>query len=121
MEEKVLTCAPVDTKLFVNNKPLGMYQMIADENELHWFFDHVIQKPKVNESYSAVFVSRHKKLTDEELKTFGLTRKEGEFLATVTFKMRNIKDASRKDDPGLWTFEQFLSRVKRLLDCDRHM
>ena len=94
------------------NKP-QMYQMIADENELHWFFDNVIQKPQVNESYSAVFVSRHKKLTDEELKTFGLTRKEGEFLSTVTFKMRNIKDASRKNDPGLWTFEQFLSRVKR--------
>ena len=90
-----------------------MYQMIADENELHWFFDHVIKRPQVNESYSAVFVSRHKKLTDEELKTFGLTRKEGEFLATVTFKLRNIKDAARKDDPGLWTFEQFLSRVKR--------
>jgi len=113
MEEKVLDCAPLETKLYIDKKPLGMYQMIADENELKWFFDHVIQKPKVNESYSAVFVSRHKKLTDEELKTFGLTRKEGEFLATQTFKMRNIKDASRKDDPDLWTFEQFLSRVKR--------
>ncbi|MBP5694822.1 MAG: hypothetical protein J6X03_05250, partial [Bacilli bacterium] len=64
----------------------SMYQMIADENELRWFFDHVIQRPLVNESYSAVFVSRHKKLTDEEAKQIGLTRKEGEFLSTVTFK-----------------------------------
>ena len=91
----------------------SMYQMIADENELRWFFDHVIQRPQVNESYSAVFVSRHKKLTDEEAKTFGITRKEGEFLATQTFRMRNIKDASRADDPNLWTFEQFLQRLKR--------
>lgn len=90
-----------------------MYQMIADENELKWFFDHVIQRPQVNESYSAVFVSRHKKLTDEEAKNFGITRKEGEFLATQTFKMRNIKDGSSKDDPVLWTFEQFLQRLKR--------
>ena len=56
-----------------------MYQMIADENELRWFFDHVIQRPLVNESYSAVFVSRHKKLTDEEAKEIGITRREGEF------------------------------------------
>ena len=90
-----------------------MYQMIADEDELHWFFDHVIMRPQVNESYSAVFVSRHKKLTDEETKTFGVTRKEGEFLATVAFKLRNVKDASSKNNPELWTFEQFLQRVKR--------
>ncbi len=90
-----------------------MYQMIADENELKWFFEHVIQRPQVNESYSAVFVSRHKKLTKEEQEAVGLTRSEAEFLATVTFKLRNIKDGSSKDDPSLWTFEQFLSRVKR--------
>ena len=91
----------------------GMYQMIADEDELRWFFNNVIQRPQVNESYSAVFVSRHKKLTKEEQEEFGLTRKEAEFLATQTFKMRNIKDGSSKDDPSLWTFEQFLQRVKR--------
>ena len=91
----------------------SMYQMIADENELRWFFEHVIQRPQVNESYSAVFVSRHKKLTKEEQEAVGLTRSEAEFLSTVTFKLRNIKDGSSKDDPSLWTFEQFLSRVKR--------
>ena len=90
-----------------------MYQMIADEKELKWFFDHVIQRPQVNESYSAVFVSRHKKLTKEEQETFGLTRKEGEFLATQTFRMRNVKEGSKADDPALWTFEQFLARVKK--------
>ena len=97
----------------MERKDLPFYQMIADEKELKWFFEHVIQKPQVNESYSAVFVSRHKKLTDEEAKEIGITRKEGEFLATQTFRMRNIKDASRADDPNLWTFEQFLQRLKR--------
>ena len=92
---------------------LPFYQMIADENELRWFFDHVIQRPQVNESYSAVFVSRHKKLTDEEAKEIGITRKEGEFLATQTFRMRNVKEGSKADDPALWTFEQFLQRLKR--------
>ena len=90
-----------------------MYQMIADENELRWFFDHVIQRPQVNESYSAVFVSRHKKLTDEEAKQIGLTRKEGEFLSTVTFKLRAIKDASRKDDPEIWNFDNFVKTLRR--------
>ena len=90
-----------------------MYQMIADEKELKWFFDHVIQRPAVNESYSAVFVSRHKKLTDEEAKQIGLTRKEGEFLSTVTFKLRAIKDASRKDDPEIWNFDNFVKTLRR--------
>ena len=90
-----------------------MYRMIADEDELHWFFDHVIQRPQVNESYSAVFVSRHKKLTKEEQEEFGLTRKEAEFLATQTFRLRNIKQESMADSKDIWTFEQFLARVKR--------
>ena len=92
---------------------LPFYQMIADENELRWFFDHVIQRPLVNESYSAVFVSRDKKLTDEEAKQIGLTRKEGEFLSTVTFKLRAIKDASRKNDPEIWNFDSFVKTLRR--------
>ena len=90
-----------------------MYEMIADENELKWFFDHVIQKPQVNESYSAVFVSRHKKLTKEEQETIGLTRKESEFLATQTFRTKNFKDALYQDEENNWTFDRFLQRVKR--------
>lgn len=93
--------------------PEGHYQVIADLNELKWFFDHVIQRPQVNESYSAVFVSRHKKLTDEEAKSIGLTRKEGEFLSTVTFKLRAIKDASRKDDPEIWNFDSFVKTLRK--------
>jgi len=89
------------------------YQMIADEKELRWFFDHVIQKPQVNESYSAVFVSRHKKLTKEEQETIGLTRKEAEFLATQTFRLAGFKDAFNIDEENSWTFDRFLQRLKR--------
>ena len=91
-----------------------VYPVIASVEELNWFFDHVIQRPAVNESYSAVFVSRHKKLTKEQQEELGLTRKESEFLATVTFKLRAIKDAQRKDDQELWTFDQFLKTLRRL-------
>ena len=46
-----------------------VYDIVADTAELKWFFDHVIQKPQINESYTAVLVSRHKKLTKEEQET----------------------------------------------------
>jgi len=90
-----------------------MYQMIADENELRWFFDHVLVKPQVNESYSAVFVSRHKKLTKEEQEVVGLTRKEAEFLATQTFRQAKFKDAFNIDEENSWTFDRFLQRIRR--------
>lgn len=86
-----------------------MYNCIADENELKWFFEHVIQKPRVNESYSAVFVSRHKKLTKEEQETIGLTRKESEFLATVAFK-NDYRTEEKKDE---WKFERFLKTLRK--------
>ena len=85
------------------------YNMIADVDELKWFFDHVIYKPQVNESYSAVFVSRHKKLTKEEQATYGLTRKESEFLSTVTFKNSYITE--KKEDE--WTFDKFLKTLRK--------
>lgn len=90
-----------------------MYQMIADVNELKWFFEHVVMKPQVNESYSAVFVSRHKKLTKEEQETIGLTRKESEFLATQTFRLGRFKDALYIDEDNNWTFDNFLKRIRR--------
>ena len=93
--------------------PLPMYQVIADVEELRWFFEHVIQKPQVNESYSMVFVSRHKKLTKEEQVTFGLTRKESEFLATQSIRLGRFKDALYIDEENNWTFDNFLKRVKR--------
>jgi hypothetical protein len=104
---------PVTSKCTVVEFFPTMYQMISSEEELKWFYDHIIQKPAVNESYSAVFVCRHKKLTDEEKKTLGLTRKESEFLATQTFRRKTFKDALYQDEENNWLFERFLSTLKR--------
>ena len=90
-----------------------VYDVVADVNELKWFFDHVIQKPQINESYTAVFVSRHKKLTKEEQEDISLTRKEAEFLAVETFRLRHFKDASYQNENN-WTFERFLKHLRRL-------
>ena len=90
-----------------------VYDVVADVNELKWFFDHVIQKPQINESYTAVFVSRHKKLTKEEQENIGLTRKEAEFLAVETFRLGHFKDALYQNENN-WTFDSFLKHLKRL-------
>lgn len=90
-----------------------VYDVVADVNELKWFFDHVIQKPQINESYTAVFVSRHKKLTKEEQEDIGLTRKEAEFLAVETFRLTHFKDASYQNENN-WTFDSFLKHLRRL-------
>lgn len=42
------------------------YDMVLDESELHWFFDHIIEKPLAYESYMILLACRGKKLTDEE-------------------------------------------------------
>ena len=90
-----------------------VYDVVADTAELKWFFDNIIQKPQINESYTAVFVSRHKKLTKEEQEDVGLTRKEAEFLAVETFRLRHFKDALYQDENN-WTFERFLKHLRRL-------
>ena len=90
-----------------------VYDVVADVNELKWFFDHVIQKPQINESYTAVFVSRHKKLTKEEQEDIGLTRKEAEFLAVETFRLTHFKDALYQNENN-WTFDSFLKHLRKL-------
>ena len=90
-----------------------VYDIVADVNELKWFFDHIIQKPQINESYTAVFVSRHKKLAKEEQEDIGLTRKEAEFLAVETFRLGHFKDALYQNENN-WTFERFLKHLRRL-------
>ena len=90
-----------------------VYDIVSDIAELKWFFDHVIQKPQINESYTAVFVSRHKKLTKEEQEDIGLTRKEAEFLAVETFRLGHFKNALYQNENN-WTFESFLKHLRRL-------
>jgi len=88
-----------------------MYNVLADEEELKWFYDNVIQKPKVNESYSMVFVCRHKKLTDEEKTRMGLTRSKGEFLNTQSIRSRTTSGNNACN--LTWDFANFLQHVKR--------
>ena len=90
-----------------------VYDIVSDTVELKWFFDHVIQKPQINESYTAVLVSRHKKLTKEEQEDIGLTRKEAEFLAVETFRLAHFKDALYQNENN-WTFDSFLKHLRRL-------
>lgn len=40
-------------------------------NELQWYFDHIIAKPKNDEAYAFCMASRHKKLTKEEREELG--------------------------------------------------
>ena len=90
-----------------------VYNVVCDEKELRWFFDHIIQKPKVNESYSMVFVCRHKKLTKEEKESLGMANNETEFLATQSLRLAKFHSASKIDNETNWTFNKFLQHVKR--------
>ena len=42
------------------------YNMVLNEEELKWFFEHIIQKPLEYESYMILLSCRGKKLTEEE-------------------------------------------------------
>ena len=55
---------------------LEHYRLIADEDELKWFYDHCVHPLKRNEAYAFCLASRHKKLTEEERKGSGLGRSE---------------------------------------------
>lgn len=89
----------------------SMYQMISSVDELKWFFEHALFKPLPYESYSMVFVSRHKKLTKEEQLTIGLTRKESEFLAVQVVRAPKISQIH--EEPKVFSFENFLRHVRR--------
>ena len=90
-----------------------VYSVVSDESELKWFFDNVIQKPQVNESYSMVFVCRHKKLTKEEKAAIGMSSKETEFLATQTLRLAKFHSATEIDNTTNWTFNKFLQQIRR--------
>lgn len=94
----------------------NMYQMIASKEEMKWFFDHCIFKPTLTEVYTMEFVCRHKKLTDEEKQTLGLTRKEAEFLATQTVRPAKFTDGDNIDNLP-WSFDKWWRHVNRFNVC----
>ena len=52
------------------------YHVIADIDELKWFFDHCVHPPKRNEAYAFCLSFRNKKLTDEEKEALDMPRSE---------------------------------------------
>lgn len=68
MSERILSLEELDA--------LEHYKIIADEEELKWFYDHCVHPLKRNEAYAFCLSSRHKKLTDEERKGTGIGRSE---------------------------------------------
>ena len=89
------------------------YKLVGSVEELKWFFDHVVQKPNVNESYSMVFVSRRKKLNKEEREALGMAANETEFLATQSLRLGKYHDKADLENKDVWTFTKFLQHVYR--------
>ena len=52
------------------------YKVIADVDELKYFYDNVLEKPLDGESIMVCHSARAKKLTDEERKLLGTNRAE---------------------------------------------
>ena len=83
---------------------LDTYQIIADEKELRWFFDHVIRKPEIYESYAFCLSHRSKKLTKEERENF--RAKESEMLdPQVVFPHRDGSFEFQDWVKGIYRYE----------------
>ena len=89
------------------------YEVIADVDELKWFFENIVQKPLVHESYAAVFCARYKKLTDEERAEVGISKRDAEFMATQTFRVRKFHNAIDLATDDGWDFSNFIKHLRR--------
>ena len=76
-------------------------------------FENVLQKPMIQESYTAVFVARFKKLSIDERAEVGISKRDSEFMATQTFRVKKIHDLADLMADDSWTFENFLKKLKR--------
>lgn len=90
-----------------------MYNVIADVDELKWFFDNVLAKPAIHESYAAVFCARYKKLTESERAEVGISKRDAEFMATQTFRVRKFHNALDFEKDDGWNFDNFIKHLKR--------
>lgn len=57
-----------------------MYEIVKDENEMKWFFDHIITPPAPCETYMVCLAARNKRLDDAEREKYTLGR--GEMMRT---------------------------------------
>lgn len=89
------------------------YNVIADVEELKWFFDNILVKPQMHESYAAVFCARYKKLTEEERAEVGISKRDAEFMATQTFRVRKFHNAADFEKDDGWNFDNFIKHLRR--------
>ena len=89
------------------------YEVIANISELKWFFDNILIKPMINESYAAVFCARYKKLTEEERAEVGISKREAEFMATQTFRVKKFRNAIDFALDDGWNFDNFVKHLRR--------
>ena len=79
------------------------YKFVSNEDELKWFFDHVIEKPELDESYMLCLSARNKKLNDEERLIYQLGRGE----------MMREEIVAPRSKSKLWDYNIFRSAVYR--------
>lgn len=79
------------------------YKFVSDENELKWFFDHVVEKPALDESYMMCLSARNKKLDEQERLVYNLGRGE----------MMREEIVAPRSKSKLWDFNIFKSSVYR--------
>lgn len=86
------------------------YNMVLDEDELHWFFDHIIQKPLEYETYMIMLSCRGKKLTEEE-KEYTKVGSRGEMMREEIIR---CKGGLRQE----WNFDIYKQAFYRY-NCDK--
>lgn len=69
------------------------YKIVADENEMKWFFDHILEPPEVFETYMVCLSARGKKIPPEEREIYQLGR--GEMMRTELIRRKG----------GNWNFD----------------
>lgn len=65
---------------------MDFYKIVEDENEMKWFFDHVITDPEPYETYMVCLSARSKKLNQEERQLYQLGR--GEMMRTEIIRRK---------------------------------
>ena len=55
---------------------MEFYKVIADVNELKWFYDHVLYKPQIGESLMACLSCRNKRLSENEKAVLKISKAE---------------------------------------------
>lgn len=75
----------VNTKEWIPEQS-EFYKIVANEFEMKWFFDHVLEPPEVFETYIVCLSARAKKLTAEEREIYKLGR--GELMRTEIIRRK---------------------------------